>query len=403
MQLAIGERLAAIQALPETASWLLRGNMPPKAEGQLGGGDRLDGTDLARTLERIAAEGARGFHDGPVAAAIERACTSRGGILTAADLAAYRTRILEEKPARYRDRDYITAFDQVGYEALNILDQFDLAQLGRDSVAFRHLVAEAIACAYADSMAHYGDPEFEKSPVEGLASAAFGAARARQLSLGRALPRPVAAADPWPFDDPAGRPARLPDEPAMARLAGTSQMASADAEGNVCALITSLTSGFGALFLVPGTGVLLNNSMQNFDPRPDQANCIRPGKMPIFAAPTLVAARDGRGVFAGCGSGGYRITTAVLHSFLHATDFGLGPQEAVDAPRVHCQGQETYVDARIAPDARAALAAMGHKIVVQAESPGLNAFGRVNAITVDHDGTMRAGTGPAWSSAAAAC
>jgi gamma-glutamyltranspeptidase/glutathione hydrolase len=155
--------------------------------------------------------------------------------------------------------------------------------------------------------------------------------------------------------------------------------------------------------LVPGTGIILNNSMQNFDPRPDQANCIKPGKMPIFAAPSLVAEKDGRAVFAACGSGGYRITTGVLHAFLNATDFGMGPQAAVDAPRVHCQGQETFVDARIPAEVRDGLAALGHKVVVQADSPGLNAFARVNAITITKDGTMRAGTGPAWATAAASC
>src|SRR6185436_5538059 len=92
LQLPIGDRLAAIQALPDTAAWLLRNGMPPKAAGQLGGGDRLDGTDLAKTLGRIASDGARGFYDGPVAAAIERACVSHGVILTTGDLAAYRTR-----------------------------------------------------------------------------------------------------------------------------------------------------------------------------------------------------------------------------------------------------------------------------------------------------------------------
>jgi gamma-glutamyltranspeptidase/glutathione hydrolase len=403
MQLAISDRLATIRRLPEISGWLLRDGVPPKAAGPTGGGDRLDGSELARTLRRIAAEGKRGFHDGPVAAAIEQACRSAGGILTAADLASYRTRILEEKPAAYRGTRYVTCFDQVTYEALNILEAFDLKALGRDSLAFRHLVAEAVACGFIDSMTHYGDPDFEKSPVEGLASSAFGRARAAGLTLDRALPRPVTAADPWPYDTPAERPKRLNADPAMAKLAGTSQMAAADAEGNVCALITSLTSGFGSMMLVPGTGVLLNNSMQNFDPRPDQANCIKPGKMPIFAAPALVAERDGRGVFASSGSGGYRITTGVLHAFLHATDFGMGAQEAVDAPRVHCQGQETYVDPRIPPEVRDGLARLGHKVVVQGETPGVNAYGRVNAIVVNKDGTLRAGTGPAWGTAAAAC
>jgi len=177
LQLAIVDRLARIRTLPEIAEWLLRDGLPRGPE------DRLDGVDLARTLRRIAAEGKRGFYEGPVAAAIERACTGAGGILTAKDLGSYRTRILEERPAHYRDLGYVTAYDQVSYEALNILNTFDLKRLGRDSLDFRHLVAEALACGFTDSMTYYGDPDFEKSPVEGLASAAFGRARAAGLRL----------------------------------------------------------------------------------------------------------------------------------------------------------------------------------------------------------------------------
>jgi len=396
LQLTIANQMARIRTRPEIAGWLLRDGLPPGRE------DRLDGVDLARTLRRIAAEGKRGFYEGPVAAAIERACTGAGGILTAKDLGSYRTRILEERPAHYRGLGYVTAYDQVAYEVLNILNTYDLKRMGRDSLAFRHLVAEALACGFTDSMTYYGDPDFEKSPVEGLASADFGRARAAGLSLDHALPRPVRAADPWPFDSAADRPTRIPDKPGFARLQGTTQMASADAEGNACALITSLTGGFGSLMLVPGMGVVLNNSMQNFDPRPDQLNCIKPGKMPIFAAPSLVAEKDGRAVFAGCGSGGYRIETGVIHAFLHTADFGMGPQSAVDAPRVHCQGQQTSVDPRIPQEVRDGLARLGHDVLVEGESPGANPYGRINAIAIGKDGVMRAGTGPSWSTAAAA-
>jgi len=397
LRLTILDRIATIRRLPATAQWLLRDGLPPSSN------DRLDGTDLARTLRRIAAQGKRGFYEGPVAEAIERTVVGAGGILTAKDIAGYRTRILEERPGRYRNVSYVTAYDQVTYEALNILDNFDLKRFGRDSLAFRHLVAEALACGFADSMTHYGDPDFEKSPVEGLASAAFGRARAAGLSLERTLPRPVRAADPWPYDAAAERPERISDERAIARLEGTSQMAAADGEGNVCALCTSLTSGFGSLMYVPDAGVMLNNSMQNFDPRPDQLNRIKPGKMPIFGVPAMVASRDGRPLFAGCGSGGYRITTGVMHAFLHAVDFGLGAQAAVDAPRVHCQGQETAVDPRIPVEVREGLARLGHKVVVEGESPRGNPYGRVNAIVIDKDGVMRSGSGPAWGTGAAAC
>jgi gamma-glutamyltranspeptidase/glutathione hydrolase len=179
-------------------------------------------------------------------------------------------------------------------------------------------------------------------------------------------------------------------------------MAAADRAGNVATLITSLTGGFGSLVLVPGTGVLLNNAMRNFDPRPGQANCIAPGKMPVFGAPSLVAARGGRAVFGACGSGGYRIIDGVLHAMVHALDFGMGVQAAVDAPRVHCQGRETYVDARIPADVQTALIELGHRIVVQEVVPGMPYFGRVNAIFIDQrTGLLHAGSGPAWSTAVA--
>ena len=275
--LFLNERLAEIRRLPAAADLLLRDGDLPRPPGWGGVRDRIDLSELAGTLRRIAREGAAGFHDGPVAEAIEREVCANGGLVTAADLRGYEPRILLEQPARYRSHEYVTAFDQVGYETFNILDRFDLAAFGPDSLAFRHVVAEAMAAAFADNSAYFGDPDVVESPVRGLSSPAFAAFRASGISLEAALPRPVAPADPWPYDEgPA--PRRLP-------YRGTSQMAAADADGNVVSLITSLTHAFGSLVLVPGTGVLLNNSMVNFDPRPGRPNSIAPGKLPIFAAP----------------------------------------------------------------------------------------------------------------------
>ena len=155
--------------------------------------------------------------------------------------------------------------------------------------------------------------------------------------------------------------------------------------------------------IAPFPGLEVLAPLGNFSRLPDERVASAAVRHDAESGTLLVAEKDGRAVFAGCGSGGYRITTGVLHAFLYATEFGMGPQAAVDAPRIHCQGQETYVDGRIPQEVRDGLAAMGHKVVVQTESPGLNAFGRVNAITVATDGSMRAGSGPAWASAAAAC
>jgi gamma-glutamyltranspeptidase/glutathione hydrolase len=400
--LYIAGRMAEIQAYPHAAAFLLPDGFPPGYASPFSQGHRLDTSDLARTLRRIAAEGPAAFYTGPIAEAIDREVTGNGGILSAADLAAYRPKILREKPARYRAFDYITAYDQVAYEALNILDQFDLRRFGPDSLAFRHLVSEVLGHAFMDNKVHYGDPEHVSSPVNGLASRLFAEKRAEDIRLDRAAPRPIAAADPWPFETSADAPETLPMTPTLAKIAGTSQMATVDREGNMTALITSLSNVFGSLILVPDTGILLNNSMQNFDPRPEHPNCIQPGKIPIFAAPSLVAVEEGMAQFSGCGSGGYRIMTGVLHTFLHVADFGMSIQEAVDAPRVHCQGFRTYVDGRIPQGIRDRLAEMGHLVVPQTDVPGATHFGRVCAIWVDPtNGLMHAGSGPAWGTAAA--
>src|SRR5207253_5537126 len=117
---------------------------------------------------------------------------------TAADLAAYRPKILRERPASYRGYRYVTANDQVGYEALNILERFDLRAGAPESAEFRHLIAEALGHAFVDNMTHYGDPDYTRSPVNGLASRGFAAGRAAAIRLDRAAPRPIAPGDPWP-------------------------------------------------------------------------------------------------------------------------------------------------------------------------------------------------------------
>ncbi len=398
--LTIADREADIRRFPDTAAALLPSGRVPRIPYWAPGGDRLDTRALARTLEAIAAKGAAGFHGGRVARVLADYVSGIGGILTADDIAGYRARILEEQPTRYRGHDVVACYDQVAYEALNILDGFELARHGADSYAYRHLAAEALALAFTDSIVHYGDPEFERAPVAGLASRAFADSRRRLIRMNRVVPRPVAPGDPWPFDAAGPQPHTIESRPTLGRPVGTSQMVAADAQGNVAATVVSITNGFGALVYVPELGVFLNNSMQNFDPRPDHPNRIRPGKMPIFAAPALVAARRGHGVFAGAGSGGYRIQTGVLHTFMNVADHGMAVQAALDHPRVHCQGDETFVDARIPEAVRARLARAGHRLAVVEEGPGALNFGRIVALARSGRGWSVGGY-PAWSTGTA--
>ena len=389
-------------AFPDTrAVWTLGGDLPVlpfQSAERL----RVDGTALAATLRRIAARGKRGFYAGRTAKALDAYMQSHGGILSSADLDVYRTRVLREWPQRYRNLDYVTCFDQVGYEALNLLGHFELRRFGSDSHAYRHLVSEALAVAFTDNMTHYGDPDFENAPVNGLASPGFASQRRRTLRVRTALPRPVEAGNPWPYERFVDAPERIETRVGTARISGTSQAAAADREGNMASICMSIGGAFGSLVHVPELGIVLNNAMRNFDPRPDHPNAIKPGKMPIFAAPVLVAARDGEGRFAGAGSGGYRIETAVLHAFMNVVDHRMRIQRAIDHPRVHCQGRETHVDTRISPVVRRRLARAGHEVVVVGEDPGTWHFGRVAAVTREpRSGVLRAGAGPAWRTGAA--
>ena len=389
-------------AFPETrAVWMPCGELP-SLPYQSPRRYRIDATALAGTLRRIAARGKRGFYAGKTAKTLDAYMRSHGGILSSADLDAYRPRALREWPQHYRDHDYITCFDQVGYEALNLLGHFDLRRYGSDSHTYRHLVADALAVAFTDNMTHYGDPDFESAPVNGLAHPGFAVHRRRMIRIRTALPRPVEAGNPWPYERFVDAPERIETRTGTGCVSGTSQVATADREGNMASICMSIGGAFGSLVHVPELGIVLNNAMQNFDPRPDHPNAIKPGKMPIFAAPVLVATRGGEGRFAGAGSGGYRIETAVLHAFMNVVDHRMRIQRAVDHPRVHCQGRETYVDARIPPVVQRRLTRAGHEVVVVGEDPGSLHFGRIAAVTREpRRGVLRAGVGPVWRTAAA--
>ncbi len=393
--LLIAAHVDEIRTRPALAAILLPEGRLPRARTEDAPGERLHQRELAATLRRVAGHGPEGFYRGPVAEAIATEIAGGGGLLTAADLELYAPKILLEQPTAYRDLELITANDQVGSEALNILDCLPPAPAG--SARHLHRLAEAMGCAFVDNVTYAGDPDHVEAPLAGLASAGFAALRAEGIALDAASPRPLRTADPWPFQDGSERPA----PPASTGGAhGTTQVVVADADGNLVSLITTIGDDFGAKVAVPGTGVLLNNSMMNYDPRPGRANSIAPGKMPFFAVPAIVAARDGRGVFAAAGSGGYPILAGVVNTTVNHVEHGMDVQAAIDAPRVHSQGAETYIDSRVPRAVRDELEAMGHTLVVQDVTPGEQPFSRVSAVAVAEDGTMSAGSGPAWSTAA---
>jgi gamma-glutamyltranspeptidase / glutathione hydrolase len=395
LQIEIANRLAEIMERPELAAIVLSEGRIPRSRNADGPGERLSQGQLAQTLRRIAVDGPDAFYRGEVAQAIAAAVASDGGIMSAEDLAAYAPRVLSESPATYRGLQYITATDTVGYETLGILEHFDLAATPPAGPENLHLLAEAMGHAFADGAAYSGDPDFTTDPVTDLGGPAFAATRAAAIRADRAAARPIVAAAPWLAPSDPARPA------SAGGVHGTTQVVAADRDGNLAALITTIGADFGSLIAVPGTGIILNNAMINYDPRPARSNSIAPGKMPFFAVPALVASRDGRGAFAAAGSGGYPILAGVINTTVGMIDHGLGVQAAIDLPRVHSQGNRTVVDSRVDAVTVARLREMGHDVVVRDVTPGELAFSRVSAVAMD-DGAMTAGAGPAWSTAVGA-
>lgn len=361
---------------------------------------RLVQRDLAWTLQLLAREGTDAFYRGEIARAIADHLTDHGGIVTERDLADYHVRIMEPLWVPYRD--FQVAFIPINSggptvaEALNILEGFDLAGLGRESATTLHLTLEAIRMAFADRFAHLGDPAFAPIPLEGLQSKEYAAARRAEISPnGPAVGQVVG--DPWPFE-PGGRPDSLP-QPSSPQQAGshTTHLTVIDRDHNMVSLTSSLGYLFGSGVMVPGTGVVLNNGMMWFDPEPGRVNSIEPGKRALHAGtPALLF--DAAGPLMALGApGGRAVMTAILQVILNVANFGLTMQPAISAPRVHSEGEfrPAFVDRRFPADEIARLEAMGHRVAVREENVLSYYFGRPNGILIDRpNGLLRGGVTP---------
>jgi gamma-glutamyltranspeptidase/glutathione hydrolase len=323
------------------AALFLPGGMP------LQPGARVVMGAAAEALSVIARDGPGALHGGAIGAAVANAVARRGGILSEADLRDFA--LLERAPVRGTYR----GFEVVGppppssggvhvIQMLNILEGFDLGALGFGTADSAHLIAEALKIAFADRNAATADPAFVKVPVEQLLSRAYAAELRAAVDPGRA--------QSWTAGVAAG------ESP------NTTHLTVADAEGCIVCATHTINSLFGARFLVPEVGLIPNNYMALFDPRPGNALSIAPGKRVTTSQAPLIALRDGK-PFAALGlPGGLRIFGSAMQALIGLIDHGMSLQEAVEAPRIWTQGQALEVEQGIAPEVRKALGAMGHAV-----------------------------------------
>ena len=326
-------------------------------------GDRLVQPALARTLQTIARQGPDAFYRGPIGRDIVRASDAGGGILTMADLASYRTRILPPVSCTYRG--YLvesapppSAGGVVLCQILNVLAGIDLKPLGFHSAAAVHDMAEAMRHAFHDRNTLLGDPAFVRAPVASLLSPQRAAAIRQAILPDRATPSASLPASP------------VPDEGHQ-----TTQLSVVDTAGNAVSLTTTLNLYFGSEVVAGPTGIIMNDEMDDFSTRPGspnafglvqgQQNAIQPGKTPLSSmAPTIVS-KDGHLVMVIGSPGGSRIPTITLEAILNVVDLGMDIAAAIDAPRIHHQWLPDVIEAEdraLSPDTRHLLERMGYAI-----------------------------------------
>ena len=328
-------------------------------------GGTLIQRDLARTLRNISKRGAAGFYQGDTGAALVAASKSGGGIITQADLDAYRVRELPPLECDYRGLRIVSAPPPSSggvtlCEILNVLEGYPLADFGWGSARAVHFEIEAMRHAYVDRNNLLGDPDFVRNPIAELLDKDYAKAIRARIDPQRA-----------------GDSTQL--RPGLAAKEGThtTHYSIADGAGNAIAVTYTLNDWFGARVTARGTGVLLNDEMDDFTAKPGvpnmyglvqgEANKIEPGKRPLSSMTPTIVQRDGKPWMIVGTPGGSRIITAVLHTLLNVVDYGMDIQEAVAAPRIHQQWmpETTFVEPRaLSPDTQAILTAMGHKLTL---------------------------------------
>ena len=352
--------------------------------------------ELADVLEAIGERGPAAFYKGDVARAIASDVQAAGGILSEEDLAAYKPFVWDGGlEFAYRGHTVrVPPFACAGTTSamtLKLLDGFDIRAMGHNSADALHAYICAARLAYADRFAYMGDPAFAKAPWDGLVS--DGYADERRASIAPDALGEIRAGDPWLHD--AGKPpSKRPAPSAPALDSGTTHLCAMDADGGAVSLTNTLMAGFGSGFVPKGTGVVMNNGMMWFDPTPGRVNSIMPGKYPLNnMTPALVMNADGVRMAAGA-SGGRRITNCVTQLIAKVVDYDMGPQAAIDSPRVDCSLPVTSVDPRLPAEVVSELESRGHRVYAIGDGhiqTGFASFASPVAITRNAPDDFRAG------------
>jgi gamma-glutamyltranspeptidase/glutathione hydrolase len=391
-----------LAAFPETARTYLKDGHFIHRPPTLADGDRALFPDLAKSLEYLAKEGPGGFYQGAIADAIVAEMQRGGGFITKADLAAYTVKTAAPLTGRYRNLELAFSPGATGgitaLEMLNILGCFPSAEVGWQDSHGIHRRAEAVRFAFLDRFKYLGDPTRVQAPWQALAGTEYAAALARRFRKSGRL-APDTAPDAWKYE---GRSGCCTCTPSSGPAGGdcTTHIGAVDRQHNMVSLTHTAVSLFGSRVVVPGTGILLSNGMIWFDPEPGRPNSVAPGKRALVNMVPVLAFRRGEPLLTLGAPGGRKIISAIPQVLANIADGKQSPQAAIEAPRVHSEGGDLWVDDRVGERNLAALKKMGHPVVPRHETPSTLFFSRPVAIQVTKDG-LQAGLDPFRASAAA--
>jgi gamma-glutamyltranspeptidase/glutathione hydrolase len=353
---ALASVSAEMSRFPSSAAVYFSGGSPIRA------GEILRESDLATTYRGIAAHGADWFYRGPFAQAADAWMKANGGLMTAADLANYHVEIREPVESTYRGFEVISFPPPSSggvhvLEMLNILENFNLKSMAEDTRL--HVIAEAMKLAFADRAHWLGDPDFAKVP-RGLIAKSYAAGLAQKISLDHTTVVPAHGLPPdWKTD---------------LFKKHTTHFSVADDAGNWVACTATVNTSFGSKVVIPGTGVVMNDEMDDFSVQPGvpnafgliggEANAIAPGKRPLSSMSPTIVCQDGQPMIALGAAGGPKIINAVLQELVDMLDLGMTPAQALATPRIHQQWSpdELLVETKLPAGLKKSLARRGHKI-----------------------------------------
>jgi gamma-glutamyltranspeptidase/glutathione hydrolase len=352
--------------------------------GSLQEGDKLVQADLAATLSAIAEQGPRGFYQGPVAEKLAKAITDAGGIMTTDDLKSYAAVIRTPVRGSYRGYDIVSmpqpsSGGVVLLETLNILEGYPLADMPQGSAPSLHLLIEAMKRGYADRARYLGDPSVN-APIAALTSKDYAAKLRAGVDLDHATPSTELQAVALP-----------PREGS-----NTTHFSVVDSFGNAVTNTYTLNFSYGVGLVAEGTGVLLNNELDDFTAAPGAANAFGlvgyeanlpgPGKRPLSSMSPTIVLKDGKPVLVTGSPGGSRIISTVLQVIVNVLDYKMDIADAVASPRLHHQWMpdEVRIEPGFPDDVLTALKTRGHRVI---ESMG---YSSANSIQVTPNGLLGA-------------